>query len=67
MTVGSNVNQLLSTIKGIEAQLSALALNSTIPEASRAFHETMLVISEIKTDLEKRKIKVEIEEPQYKS
>ncbi|MCM3121871.1 DUF1657 domain-containing protein [Mesobacillus sp. AQ2] len=67
MTVGSNVNQVLSTIKGIEAQLSAMALNSTIPEASRVFHETMLVITEIKTDLEERKIKVEIEEPQYKS
>ncbi|WP_079509268.1 DUF1657 domain-containing protein [Mesobacillus jeotgali] len=67
MTVGADVNQVLSTIKGIEAQLSALALNSNVPEASKSFHETMLVISEIKTDLEKRKIQLEIEEPQYKN
>jgi hypothetical protein len=67
MTVGADVNQVLSTIKGIEAQLSSLALNSNVPEASKSFHETMLVMTEIKTDLEKRKIQLEIEEPQYKS
>lgn len=67
MTVASNVNQVLSTLKGIEAQLSSLALNSTVPEASKVFHETMLVIGEIKTDLEQRKIQLEIKEPQYKN
>lgn len=67
MTVAANVNQVLSTIKGIEAQLSSLALNSNVPEASRVFHNTMLVIGEIKADLEKRKNQLEIEEPQYKS
>lgn len=66
MTVAANVNQCLATIKGIETQLSVLALNSTIDEASRAFHETMLVIEEIKLDLEKRKSQIEVEEPQYK-
>lgn len=67
MTIASDVNQVLSTIKGIEAQLSSLALNTDIPEASKIFHETMLVIGEIKTDLQKRKTQLEIEEPQYKS
>jgi hypothetical protein len=66
VTVAANVNQCLSTIKGIEAQLSSLALNTTIPEASKVFHETMLMIEEIKMDLEKRKEQLEVEEPQYK-
>ncbi|UYZ20257.1 DUF1657 domain-containing protein [Mesobacillus jeotgali] len=67
MTIASDVNQVLSTIKGIEAQLSSMALNTNIPEASKAFHESMLIIGEIKTDLQNRKTQLEIEEPQYKS
>ena len=66
MTVAANVNQCLSTIKGIEAQLSSLALNSNIEESSKVFHETMMVIEEIKLDLQKRKSQLEVEEPQYK-
>jgi len=66
LTVAANVNQCLSTIKGIEAQLSSLAINTTVDEASRIFHETMLVINEIKLDLENRKTELEIQEPQYK-
>jgi hypothetical protein len=66
LTVAANVNQCLSTLKGIEAQLSSFAINSTVPEASKIFHETMMVIGEIKMDLEQRKIQLEKEEPQYK-
>lgn len=66
MTVAANVNQCLSTIKGIEAELSTLALNTNVEEASRVFHETMLVIDDIKLDLEKRKNELEVKEPQYK-
>lgn len=66
MTVAANVNQCLSTIKGIEAQLSTLALNTNVEEASRVFHETMMVIDEIKLDLEQRKNELEVKEPQYK-
>ena len=67
MTIASDVNQVLSTIKGIAAQLSTMALDTDVPEASKIFHETMLVIGEIKTDLQKRKTQLEVEEPQYKS
>lgn len=67
MTIASDVNQVLSMIKGIEAQLSSMALNTNIPEASKVFHETMLVVGEIKTDLQNRKTQLEIEEPQYKN
>jgi ABC-type transporter Mla subunit MlaD len=67
LTVAADINQLLATIKGIEAQLSTMALNTNIPEASKIFHETMLVIGEIKTDLQDRRTQIEKEEPQYKS
>ncbi|WP_210366082.1 DUF1657 domain-containing protein [Bacillus sp. REN3] len=66
MTVAANVKQCVSTLKTIEAQLSILALNSNVTEASRAFHETMLVLSEIRTDIQKREKQLEAEEPQYK-
>ena len=67
MTVASNVNQCLPTIKGIEAQLSIFALNSQDEEAQRTFHEAMLVMGDIKNDLLERKNKLELEEPQYKT
>lgn len=66
MTVASNVNQCLATIRSIEAQLSSLALTSLDEEAKRLFHETMMEIGEIKNDLQKRKTEIEWEEPQYK-
>lgn len=66
MTVISNVKQSLSTVKGIEAQLSILALNSLDPEAQRTFHETMKVMNEVKKDLQIRVNEMMLEEPQYK-
>ncbi|UQD52097.1 hypothetical protein C0971_08785 [Bacillus methanolicus] len=67
MTIASNVNQLLATIKGIETQLSNFALNSQDENAQRIFHECMLVMQEVKNDLEIRKNEIEFEEPQYKN
>lgn len=66
MTVISNVKQSLSTIKGIEAQLSILALNALDPEAQRTFHEMMNVMNDIKKDLQVRVNEMLLEEPQYK-
>jgi Protein of unknown function (DUF1657) len=66
MTVISNVKQCLSTLKGIEAQLSTLALNAEEEKAGQTFHEMMLVIEEVKKDLQDRKVEMELEEPQYK-
>ncbi|MFF2450649.1 DUF1657 domain-containing protein [Neobacillus sp. NPDC058068] len=66
MTIASNVNQCLSTIKGIEAQLSSLALNSLDEEAKAVFHETALTMAEVKKDLQYRVLELEREEPQYK-
>jgi hypothetical protein len=67
MTVAANVNQCLSTIKGIEAQLSLFALNFQDEKAKHVLHESMMVMEEIKKDLQTRITELELEEPQYKN
>ena len=66
MTIASNVKQCLTTLKGIEAQLSTLALNSLEEEAKAMFHETSLLIGDVKKDLQYRVLELERQEPQYK-
>ncbi|MBB6444973.1 DUF1657 domain-containing protein [Bacillus benzoevorans] len=66
MTIFSNVKQTLATVKSIEAQLSALALNSLDPSAQETFHNMMLLMEEVKQDLYKRTMEMQLEEPQYK-
>jgi hypothetical protein len=66
MTVISNVKQTIATLKGIEAQLSSLALNSQEEKAQQTFHDMMLLIEEVKNDLHNRQVEMELEEPQYK-
>ncbi|GER68193.1 NADH dehydrogenase [Weizmannia acidilactici] len=66
MTVYSNVKQSLATVKGIETQLSTLALNAMDEKAQQAFHQAMLLVGEIKQDLQIRIHQMEREEPQYK-
>lgn len=67
MTVAANVNQCLSTIKGIEAQLSLFALNFQDEKARVVLHESMMLMEEIKKDLQTRITELELEEPQYKN
>ncbi|MFP7299413.1 DUF1657 domain-containing protein [Neobacillus niacini] len=67
MTVAANVKQCLANMKGIEAQLSSLALNSLDPDARNIFHETMLTMCSVKKDLQTRVLELEKLEPQYKS
>ena len=66
MTVIFNVKQTIATLKGIEAQLSILALNSQEEKAQSTFHNMMLLIEEVKNDLHNRQVEMELEEPQYK-
>ncbi|MCS0824825.1 DUF1657 domain-containing protein [Cytobacillus firmus] len=66
MTIASNLNQCLATIRSIEAQLSILALTSLDEEGKRLFHESMMEIREVKKDLQNRKKEIEWEEPQYR-
>lgn len=66
MTIAASVKQCLANLKGIEAQLSSLALNSLDKDAKEIFHETMLTISSVKKDLQTRVLELERLEPQYK-
>lgn len=65
MTVGANVKQCLFTLKDIESQLSALALNSLDQEAKKTFHESMLILEGVKKDIQKRVLELERLEPSY--
>jgi hypothetical protein len=66
MTIAANVKQCLSTIKGIEAQLSSLSLNSNEEGAKEVFHETMSIMTSVSKDLQSRVLELERLEPQYK-
>ncbi|WP_026693169.1 DUF1657 domain-containing protein [Peribacillus kribbensis] len=67
MTVASNVKQTLASLKGIEAQLSAFALNSKDSEAQQVFHEAMIEMAEIKNEIQMRVYEIQREEEQYQS
>jgi hypothetical protein len=62
MTVTTKVYQCLSTIKGIEAQLSNLSINFEDTTAKQLLHESMHIIEDVKKDLEARMKELEIEE-----
>ncbi|MEK3981616.1 DUF1657 domain-containing protein [Psychrobacillus sp. FSL K6-2836] len=66
MTVVSDVKQCLASLKGVEASLSNLAERTQDNESKQTIHETMMVVSEIVTDLNKRVGELENEEYQYK-
>jgi hypothetical protein len=65
MTVASQVKQTLSGLKGIEADLSSLALRTEDSDSKRTLHETMMIVHEVITDLKKRVGELEREEFQY--
>ncbi|HWJ79101.1 MAG TPA: DUF1657 domain-containing protein [Niallia sp.] len=67
MTVASNVKQMLASLKGIESQLSTFAINSMDEEAQRKFHEAMVMVGEIKNDIQLRVYALEREENEYSS
>ncbi|MBD1380651.1 DUF1657 domain-containing protein [Metabacillus arenae] len=66
MTVSSQVKQTLASLKGIEADLSSLALRTQDHDSKRKLHETMMEVHEVATDLKQRVGELEREEFQYK-
>ncbi|MGN1386293.1 MAG: DUF1657 domain-containing protein [Bacillus sp. (in: firmicutes)] len=66
MTVASDVKQCLSNLKGVEATLSTLALQTKDEESARLFHEAMTMVGEIVSDMRERVGQLEREELQYK-
>jgi Protein of unknown function (DUF1657) len=67
MTNPANIKRSLANMKGIEAQLSSLALNSLDKGAQEVFHESMITIASIKKDLQTHILELERLESQYKS
>ncbi|WP_191566204.1 DUF1657 domain-containing protein [Metabacillus idriensis] len=66
MTIASEVKQCFANLKGIEADLSSLALRTQQNESKRTLHETMMIVHEISADIKKRIGELEREESQYK-
>ncbi|MFB3163257.1 DUF1657 domain-containing protein [Neobacillus sp. 179-C4.2 HS] len=59
MSNAASIKQCLVNLKGIEAQLSSLALNSVDTSAQEVFHQSMLTISTIKNDLQTQVLELE--------
>ena len=66
MTVISSVKTCLASVRGAQASLSSLSLNSQDEESKRVFHECMLEMDSVIADLKDRISVLESEEPQYK-
>lgn len=66
MTIASDVKQCLASLKGIEANLSSLAIRTENDRSKQTFHETMMTIHEVVTDIQTRVGELEREEMQYK-
>ncbi len=66
MTIAADVKQCLASLKGAEASLSSLALRSEDQKSAQILHESVLIVSDIVTDLKKRVELLESEEFQYK-
>ncbi|MDM5157214.1 DUF1657 domain-containing protein [Bacillus sp. DX1.1] len=66
MTVVASVKTCLASLKGAQASLSTLSQNTADEEAKRVFHECMIEMDSVITDLKKRISTLEREEPQYK-
>ncbi|MEK5016540.1 MULTISPECIES: DUF1657 domain-containing protein [Bacillus] len=66
MTVIASVKTCLASLKGAQASLSSLSLNSQDEESKRVFHECMLEMDSVIADVKDRVSVLEREEPQYK-
>ncbi|MGR5898179.1 DUF1657 domain-containing protein [Bacillus cereus] len=66
MTVIASVKTCLASVRGAQASLSSLSLNSQDEESKRVFHECMLEMDSVIADLKDRISILEREEPQYK-
>jgi Protein of unknown function (DUF1657) len=59
MSNAASIKQCLVNLKGIEAQLSTLALNSLDTSAQEVFHQSMLTITSVKKDLQLRVLELD--------
>ena len=65
MTVMSDVNTTLATMKGISSSFQELAIKTTDEQTKRIFHQCMVDTDEMIQQLAVRVEKLKTEEPQY--
>ncbi|MFY4776951.1 DUF1657 domain-containing protein [Metabacillus sp. RGM 3146] len=66
MTISSEVKQCLANLKSAQASLSDFALKTGNKDSKKVFHECMMHMDPIISDLKERVGELEREEPQYK-
>ncbi|MBS4209906.1 DUF1657 domain-containing protein [Bacillus sp. FJAT-50079] len=66
MTVFANVQATMANAKGISAAFSDLALKSTDEATKMIFHECMMEMEPVITDLRARIERMKLEELQYR-
>ncbi|MFZ5640907.1 MAG: DUF1657 domain-containing protein [Bacillota bacterium] len=66
MTVGSNVKQTLSSLRGVRGTLEIYAAQTRDEQTRSAYKEALQTVSGIIHDVENRLKAIEFEEPQYK-
>lgn len=65
MTVISDINSTLATMRGISSSFQELTVKTNDQEIQALFRQCMLDADEIANDLQIRVEKLNIEEPQY--
>lgn len=66
MTVGSQVKQTISSLKGVQATAKLYAAQARHEKTRHAFLDAADTLSEVLSDLEGRLSTLEFNEPQYK-
>ncbi|ADC51051.1 hypothetical protein BpOF4_15010 [Alkalihalophilus pseudofirmus OF4] len=66
MSVAAQVKGTLFSLKGIDATLTKLALQSSDEEAEKVYHQASLKTRTIIQEMEQQVMFLEREEPQYK-
>ncbi|WP_416826630.1 DUF1657 domain-containing protein [Ectobacillus polymachus] len=66
MTIVTDIKTCLANVKGAQSSLSLLSHHTVDNNAKQMFHESMLELDDVISDLQKRISHLEKEEPQYK-
>jgi len=66
MTVASQFKQTLTGLKGVQATMRLYAEQARHEQTRALFHESLIAVGEVVSDLEARLRELEFEEPQYK-
>ncbi len=66
MTVGTQIQQAISSVQGIAASMKTYAMETQDQQAKQTFEELALTMEDAVTKLKQRQKYIEQQEPQYK-